>query len=1011
LAVAAAAGLLPKQQSAAQETASRVQEALAFLDANDLKQNASKKGVGTGIMGGYILSEMSNAATPAEALQIAKTLGAKHPSEAVKIVEELKTSAPQEGEKVKQVKNNAGVPQEQGSVVYTSRKVGDGRTLSTVYLQTPDGNFQELGNTYQSVNTKEGIGIIGQLALGALGSFVLGPAIGAAFGGGTTGAIAGGALSGGITSELGGGDFLQGAALGAAGGAFNTSVADSIGSNMAKSIAKSLETSLGTDLAKIVANSATSATLGAIQSSIRGTDVLTGAGLSALGSATQTAVAQQLANLNLPPDLQAAISRTASNAAASGVVAAVKGEDIGTAVGSSLAMSGLQTIGETFFSGRQTPTTGKSTVAGAGGADRVVGPVSELDEGGFTKTATNLGTAPPVEVGPADVISNILGDTPETFLDDIITNLYGNNAPASSLIDSRVVEEYKQALRTDAAKVQQLRDFYGLENLQANVMLRGIMDVASGAGIGLAQAAQFIGKSTGIQSLENLGKVGGQYAQALAPANPEFIDKALAGIGSVASFFVPGAGAGRLAGVLGAGVNAARSIGAGTSALLEATTVAQETYNNAMSQTGNEGVAMDQAYKALVVTLPATFLLDKIGMFAEGGSAIRRVLTTAGSESGQEGQQQVTSNVLGYQPAGAGVTEAAAIGGIAGGSVRGATTVGDILNSASPQDRAVVEAALNNAPPTTKAQIVQDATSTANQVKEGIYKTLTSNPATAQQLRDIGVVSAADDAFNNFMKTITGGMGTNLSFLPSDTTTLPSTPTTPATPATPTGPSTTDVLNLTGLYPGVTTTQPKTKPAVVPQIQPDVVPKPATQPTVVPQPGTQPTVVPNPATQPTVVPQPGEETRVTTPTTPFTPTTPTTPTPFTPGVTPVPFPTPEPTPAPTPSPTLPPVLPPDEVSTPGTDLTPTPAPTPSPLPYEPGVPGTAPPTGNLDSTLVTFLGLNPPPVQKTPTRTAAPGLITGSEDSDLSALFGGKPEELQDVWNQRSLRLRSALGI
>jgi len=38
-------------------------------------------------------------------------------------------------------------------------------------------------------------------------------------------------------------------------------------------------------------------------------------------------------------------------------------------------------------------------------------------------------------------------------------------------------------------------------------------------------------------------------------------------------------------------------------------------------------------------------------------------------------------------------------------------------------------------------------------------------------------------------------------------------------------------------------------------------------------------------------------------------------------------------------------------------------------------------------------------------------LITGSEDADLSALFGGKPEELQDVWNQQSLRLRSALGI
>jgi hypothetical protein len=403
LAVAAAAGLLPKQQAAAQQTLANVQQALDFMDANDLQQNASKKGVGTGIMGGYILSEMSNAATPAEALQIAKTLGAKHPSEAVKIVEELKTSTPQEGEKLKQVKGNADVPPEQGSVVYTTRKVGDGRTLSTVYLQTPDGNFQELGNTYQSVNTKEGIGIIGQLALGALGAFVLSPAIGAAFGGGSTGAIAGGALSGGITSELGGGDFLQGAALGAAGGAFNTSVADSIGSNMVRSIQESLASSLGDQLANIVARSATSATLGAVQSGILGRDVLTGAGLSALGSATQSAVGNALNQLNLPPGMATEVAKAASNAAAAGVVAAVQGTDVGMAVGSSLGASGLKAVGETFFAGGRpsgpAPIEEKSTVAGS--------PQAALPPGYFSATAgLNTGTMTDV---PSSVAAGTAG--------------------------------------------------------------------------------------------------------------------------------------------------------------------------------------------------------------------------------------------------------------------------------------------------------------------------------------------------------------------------------------------------------------------------------------------------------------------------------------------------------------------------------------------------------------------------------------------------------------------------
>ncbi|NBW23502.1 MAG: hypothetical protein EBR82_87730, partial [Caulobacteraceae bacterium] len=225
---------------------------------------------------------------------------------------------------------------------------------------------------------------------------------------GTTGAIAGGALSGGITSELGGGDFLQGAALGGVGGAFNTSVADSIGSNMVKSIQDSLASSLGDQLANIVARSAASATLGAIKSTIVGTDVLTGAGLSALGSATQAAVANELDKLNINPDLAKTVAKVASNAAATGVVAAVQGQDVGQAVGSSLAMSGLQTVGETFFSGRQKPAPieDKSTTAGSkqaalppgyfntlamGGGDTM------LDTGGL-KISNGVIIADPIEV-------------------------------------------------------------------------------------------------------------------------------------------------------------------------------------------------------------------------------------------------------------------------------------------------------------------------------------------------------------------------------------------------------------------------------------------------------------------------------------------------------------------------------------------------------------------------------------------------------------------------------------
>lgn len=83
----------------------------------------------------------------------------------------------------------------------------------------------------------------------------------------------------------------------------------------------------------------------------------------------------------------------------------------------------------------------------------------------------------------------------------------------------------------------------------------------------------------------------------------------------------------------------------------------------------------------------------------------------------------------------------------------------------------------------------------------------------------------------------------------------------------------------------------------------------------------------------------------------------------------------------------------------GISLTPTPAPSPAGTPFDLNI---------LDVIRQQALqqeGGGTPQV-----RTGGGGLIT-SEEADLSALFGGKPEELQDVWNQASLRLRNALGI
>jgi len=107
-----------------------------------------------------------------------------------------------------------------GNVVYAVNTVGDGRTLTTVYLHAPDGSYQELGNTYHSVNTKKGLGAVGGFVLAAIGSFAL-PGVGGFLAGELGSELAGqvvaGALIGGTTSAIQGGDFFKGALGGAVG--------------------------------------------------------------------------------------------------------------------------------------------------------------------------------------------------------------------------------------------------------------------------------------------------------------------------------------------------------------------------------------------------------------------------------------------------------------------------------------------------------------------------------------------------------------------------------------------------------------------------------------------------------------------------------------------------------------------------------------------------------------------------------------------------------------------------
>ncbi|NBP04112.1 MAG: hypothetical protein EBU90_29265, partial [Proteobacteria bacterium] len=253
----------------------------------------------------------------------------------------------------------------------------------------------------------------------------------------------------------------------------------------------------------------------------------------------------------------------------------------------------------------------------------------------------------------------------------------------------------------------------------------------------------------GWKELEEFGATGTTYSRALEPASPDFIDKALAGVGSLLSFFISGTGIAKGAELLGMGVNGARSIGALGMSVLDSVSVAEETYQNAMSASGNTGLATNQAYKALIASLPATYLLDRFAFLEEAAPAIQRVLSRMGIEFVQEGPvQQTISNVFGYKPAGSGVTEAGLIGMVASGAHSASVSLADVLSNATPEEAAVINNVVNNASNANKANVFQGTVNDMKVVRTDLFNAINSDSGGSSLLNNLGIQSANDAKFD-----------------------------------------------------------------------------------------------------------------------------------------------------------------------------------------------------------------------------------------------------------------------
>lgn len=249
---------------------------------------------------------------------------------------------------------------------------------------------------------------------------------------------------------------------------------------------------------------------------------------------------------------------------------------------------------------------------------------------------------------------------------------------------------HKQALNISPERY--MRERMG----NVGMMERYAMDVGSGA-IGTAESGlQFFrqqmknsapsdphAKEAYYRTMDNIfARMAGPMQDQMkywSPSDPNFIDQVFQGIGSSATFWIPGIGAAK--GVAAAkylSVAGSRWLGAGASGFMEAVFEAGGVYDQAIA----EGMSHEEANRRANATLAANTvfitLMDRVGIFGEYESFVPRMLGVGVTEGLQESGQQVISNVATDHPIMEGVGEAGAVGGIAG------MVGGGALNSLMP---------------------------------------------------------------------------------------------------------------------------------------------------------------------------------------------------------------------------------------------------------------------------------------------------------------------------------------
>lgn len=279
-------------------------------------------------------------------------------------------------------------------------------------------------------------------------------------------------------------------------------------------------------------------------------------------------------------------------------------------------------------------------------------------------------------------------------------------------VEDRTKVRLRQDYGPDAAKAEAMEDVrtgtapgpaalaestLDFEAKNATGAQRLWQDVESGVVGSTGAMLSHLGRKSGDKDIADVGESMSRWSEGKMPANPTFVDKLVNGIGSSASFLIPGLGVTKGAEALAIiSRTAAKWTGAGTMAALEAAAEADGVYRQLIASGASEERAAREADGAFWANMALLGVTDKVAFFSDlkaAKTALGRFGQGAApavpSEGVQEMGQQVIGNVATDRPVSEGVGEAGLIGALVGGISGG---VKNVLAPSAPRPVDVLQA-------------------------------------------------------------------------------------------------------------------------------------------------------------------------------------------------------------------------------------------------------------------------------------------------------------------------------